>query len=60
MTRSVRLLAAAVILLGGCGSGEPAGAPDHRGRFHGRRREHAQHGIRPESVEDRRTRAARG
>src|SRR6478609_1128861 len=27
MTRSVRLLAAAVILLGGCGSGEPAGAP---------------------------------
>ena len=27
MTRSVRLLAAAVILLGGCGGGEPAGAP---------------------------------
>jgi len=27
VTRSVRLLAAAVILLGGCGSGEPADAP---------------------------------
>jgi hypothetical protein len=27
VTRSVRLLAAAIILLGGCGGGEPAGAP---------------------------------
>ena len=31
MTRSVRLRAAAVILLGGCGSGEPAGAPTTAG-----------------------------